>query len=324
MRRETGDFIMHIIDTHCDTLLNCFKHGVSLYDNSGHISLKKLCRGGAAAQFFAVFMSRNEMKNIDPYDFFNGVYAVYEKELAANRKLLLPAYCAEDVRKNQAENKISAVLTIEDGVVLGEDIRRLETLFCKGVRLITLTWNYENSIGFPCSSDASAHRLGLKAFGMEVVSRMNELGMLVDVSHLSEGGFYDVARLSAKPFIASHSCARALSSHQRNLTDAQLRVIGETGSVVGVNFCAEFLQEGAVYTPIENIVKHVVYMADKAGIESVGLGSDFDGIDDELEMDDYTGYPRLLSALGRHFTPSELDKICFENVLRLMDDSMKR
>ena len=113
-----------------------------------------------------------------------------------------------------------------------------------------------------------------------------------------------------------------MCNHQRNLTDKQLKAIGDKGGLIGVNFCAAFLREGAEYSSIEDIVSHTVYMADKAGVESIGFGSDFDGIDDELEMKDYSGYPILLDALSKHFSQSQLDKICKENAMRIIRDCL--
>ncbi len=314
---------MRMIDLHCDTLLNCYRDKqCGLLDNPGHISLKKMQQGEALAQFFAIYISRNEMKTMDPYEIFQDVYKVYLQELERNKDIILPAYCADDIEKNRSEGKMSALLSIEDGIAVSDKIERIEEFYQKGVRLLTLTWNFENAIGFPCSKEETAHQLGLKPFGLDVLAEMNRLGMLIDVSHLSEGGFYDVAKHSKKPFVASHSCARALCNHQRNLTDAQLKTLGEKGGVVGVNFCAAFLKEGAERSMMEDIVSHTVYMADKAGIESIGFGSDFDGIDDELEMKDYAGYPMLLDALSKHFKPAELDKICKENALRVIRDCL--
>lgn len=314
---------MKIIDTHCDTLLNCFRdNSYRLASNSGHISLEKMKQGDALAQFFAIYISRNELKIMDAYDIFNGVYEKYKMELSKNANIILPAFCESDVLENKKIGKISSILAIEDGVVIDNKIERLEEFFEKGVRLITLTWNFENTIGFPCSDDYEAHLLGLKPFGVEVVEKMNDLGIIVDVSHLSEGGFYDVAKYSKKPFVASHSCARSLCNHRRNLTDEQLKILGEKGGMVGVNFCSSFLRKNSNYTTIYDIVEHVIYMVNKAGIESVGLGSDFDGIDDEVEIKDYSGYPILIDSLRKHFKESEIDKICSENILRVLRENM--
>lgn len=315
---------MYIIDTHCDTIMQCYlEENYRLADNKGHINIEKLQKGGALAQFFALYIARDDLKDMAFYDIYKGMYETYKKELEANMDVLRPAFCAEDIERNRADNKISSVLAVEDGVIIEGKAERIKEIYDDGVRLVTLTWNYENSLGYPNSFDDEEHKRGLKPFGIEAVGIMNDLGIAVDVSHLSEGGFYDVARYSKKPFIASHSCARALCNHSRNLTDDQLRVIGETGSLVGVNFCSDFLVENSEFTSLDDIVRHAVYMADKAGIESIGLGSDFDGIDNGLEMKDYAGFPLLVDALGKKFKASEVDKITHENTMRFIKEVIK-
>lgn len=314
---------MKIIDMHCDTLLECYRNpDYTLSSNSGHISVDKLLQGNSLAQFFAIFISPKEKASMTPYDIFNKVYETYKAQLALNSNYIRPALCAEDILSNAKDSKISSILAVEDGVILEDNLERLQEVFHKGVRLITLTWNFENNIGFPSSDDLSEHSLGLKPFGIDVVSEMNRLGILIDVSHLSEGGFYDVAKHSNKPFVASHSCAKALCNHRRNLTDDQLKVLGNQGCLVGVNFYSAFLKEDSEYATIGQIVEHVNYMVNKAGIESVGLGSDFDGIDCELEFKDYASYPLLLNALSKHFTDDQLDKICNGNALRVLKDNL--
>ena len=154
----------------------------------------------------------------------------------------------------------------------------------------------------------------------EFVEEMERLGMIVDVSHLSDGGFADVARVSSAPFVASHSCARSLSGHTRCLTDAQLRILGDKGGVVGVNFCPRFLREGSLHTTIDDVVRHALHIRDKAGVEALALGSDFDGVPGTLEFEDYAGLPRLADALERHVGSAEIDKICSGNALRLMSE----
>lgn len=188
---------------------------------------------------------------------------------------------------------------------------------------MTLTWNYENCIGFPQSRKEAEHRRGLKEFGIETVERMNDLGMLIDVSHLSEGGFYDVVRYSKKPFVASHSCARALCDHPRNLTDEQLKCIAEAGGVAGVNFYAPFLRKDAEFSAIEDILVHIRYMIRIMGEDFVAFGSDFDGIDCELEMKDYTGFQSLMEGLQREFREETVEKLCYKNVLRVLKEGLK-
>lgn len=173
-------------------------------------------------------------------------------------------------------------------------------------------------MGFPNSADPVEHRSrGLKAFGFEAIEKMNELGIIIDVSHLSEAGFYDVAAHSRKPFAASHSGCRALNDHPRNLTDAQLRSLAEAGGVVGINFYDEFIGTREGYTSIDDVVRHILHVHQIAGIDSIAFGSDFDGITSELEFGNYAGFPQILSALEKHFTEDEIDRIAGENFLRV-------
>lgn len=314
-----------IIDLHCDTLLECYLNQKGLQDWSGHLNLGKLRDGGALAQCFAIFLATGaaaERRNITlpPYELFQEVYRYYLEQLENNKAEVAPACTAADVKKNQKDGKLSAILTVEDSILLEGQLERVDELAEKGVRMAALTWNYENSLGYPNSREPKEHALGLKSFGIDAVRRMNEKGIMVDVSHLSEGGFYDVAKHVTKPFLASHSCARALCDHRRNLSDGQLRVIGEAGGVVGVNFYAAFLTGEGDFASNSLIAAHAAHIADQAGIEAVALGSDFDGIDTGLEMGDYAGYPRLIDELSRRFTDGQIDRICSGNFLRLFEE----
>lgn len=322
---------MRFIDTHCDTMGECIARSegkVTLQNNPGHINMEKLIRGGAMAEFFAIFIPTHDSGagkgvTLPPYDYFQFVYKAYLKELEANKDVLAPACNYDDIMANKAAGKISSVLTVEDGVPLEGKMERLEEFYQKGVRLISFTWNYENSLGFPNSKDPEIMNRGLKQFGLDCIERMNEMGMLVDVSHLSDGGFWDVVKHSKKPFIASHSCCRALCNHTRNLTDEMLHALGEKGGVVGINFASQFLNEGAEYTDIQSVVRHMLHIRDKAGLDALGFGSDFDGITSTLEFKDYTGLPLIVDALKPHFTDDEIDKICSGNMLRLIRDTLK-
>lgn len=308
-----------MIDLHCDTLLKCFESREHrLRKNDGHIDLEKMERGGLRAQCFAVYVPTHEEDvGLAPMEYYREAVQLFQSELAANTDLVAPALTAGDIVRNMDAGKLSAILTVEDAVALEGDIRRLDEFWRDGVRMASFTWNYENSLGYPNSFDPDDMKKGLKDFGFECLERMNELGMVADVSHLSEGGFRDIAKHSKKPFAASHSDARALCDYSRNLTDEQLRIIGETGSVVGVNYCAEFLREGGKYSAVSDIVRHLDYMRHRAGMDAVALGSDFDGISCELELKDCSGLPRLVDALGSVFTDGEIEKICRGNALRL-------
>lgn len=313
------------IDLHCDTLLTLRENHCSLENAPWHINLEKLCSGGAMLQCFAAFIPLYESAAChgiqdQPWDFFLKQAALFEREMHAWPDCLAPVYSVADLERNREKGLVSAMLTVEDGACAEGDITRLQTMYDKGVRLITLTWNYENCFGFPNSPDPALHGKGLKDFGFEALEEMGRLGIIVDVSHLSEGGFWDVTRENKKPFVASHSCARALCDHSRNLTDAQLRALGDAGGVCGVNFYSQFLRTGAVHTDNEDILRHMAYIADHAGMEAVALGSDFDGIDCTLEMRDYSGLAHLGERIADRFGSDNAEKICFRNALRVFKE----
>lgn len=319
---------MRFVDLHCDSILEIYTKKKDLADLAGHINLEKLCRGGVLMQCFAAFIATHDCAerngvHVGAYELFCAMADIFDQQMALYPDVLAPARSYADVVKNRAEGKISALFTVEDAVPLEGMIERVDEMYARGVRMVALLWNYENSLGFPNSPDAREHAKPLKPFGREAVERMNELGIIVDVSHLSEGGFWDVADISRKPFIASHSCARALCDHSRNLTDAQLRAVAEHGGIVGVNFNSGFLNGRDDYTPNADIVRHMDYIRQKAGIESLALGSDFDGIDCALELRDCAGLPSLAEAMESVFTDDEIDLISSKNALRVLRDTVR-
>lgn len=321
---------MKLIDLHCDTALKIFESttGEGLKENSFDIDLKGMEAGGTLAQFFACFLYKEMFPGADGWDeafaYAKKMIRRMQKEVEENSEKIAFACCAEDILKNQEEHKISAILTVEEGGIIGGKLARLQELYDAGVRLVTLTWNYENCIGFPNSRDTELMSKGLKPFGFETVERMNELGMLVDVSHLSDGGFWDVIRTSKAPVVASHSNARTLCDHPRNLTDEMLKALGENGGVTGLNFYPAFVnpQQDAKK---EDFVRHISYIVHVAGIEAAAVGTDFDGFDEgTLEIDHVSKMPLLYDALrAAHFTEEEIEKIFFKNALRVISDAMR-
>ena len=188
---------MNIFDLHCDTLMPIYIDGYTLQNWTGHINLEKLQKGGCMVQCFAIYIPTNrsaEYHNVKegPYEYWKGCVDAFDKEMAANADVIRQVRSVADIEKNVKEGKLSALLTIENAVPLDGKIERVQEFYDRGARMIGLTWNYENSVGFPCTDDPEQHMLGLKPFGLEVVAKMDELGMVIDTSHLSEGGFWDV------------------------------------------------------------------------------------------------------------------------------------
>lgn len=327
---------MGYIDLHCDTLMLFARpdHTGDLRRNDRQVDLDKLARGGAYAQFFAIFMvpepfyAHLHMEPLADDVYYERLYEAFRQEFIDGTAEGAAARFAENYEQytaNREAGRLSAFLTIEDGRLLDGNLDTLDQWYRQGVRLITLTWNYENSIGYPQSSDHELMQHGLKPFGVETVQRMNELGMIVDVSHLSDGGFWDVVKYSNKPFVASHSNSRVLSPHPRNLTDEMIRALGNKGGLAGLNFGGNFLNEQISddRSTLQQMVRHIHHMVNVGGVDSVALGSDFDGVPRNLEIDDASQVPLLAERLQQHgFHPSDIDKIMFGNVERLIRETL--
>ena len=311
---------------HCDTFwLMMRTQGIGLQKNDLCIDIEKMKAAGSMAQFFASFihMSGFEGGNAveEAYQHALDMIAYGKAELAKCSDSIAIARNYDELIANRDSGKMSAILTVEEGGIINGKMEYLEELYRQGIRLITLTWNYENSIGFPNSREPELMNRGLKPFGIEVVRRMNELGMLIDVSHLSDGGFWDVVRYSTKPFVASHSNARVLCSHPRNLTDEMIKALAEKGGVAGVNFYPYFLRESGKAT-VEDIAEHLWHMYQVGSEDVIAFGTDFDGFDEgELDITHMGEMNLVYDAIRkRGFTERQMDKLLGENILRVLRD----
>jgi len=215
---------------------------------------------------------------------------------------------------------------MEDGEAIHGNMDNLDRFYDLGIRALSLTWNGENCIGAPNSKDSETMAKGLTDFGKEVVYHMQEIGMLIDVSHLSDGGFWDVVKLAKKPFAATHSNCRALCSHQRNMSDEMIRALSDKGGVMGINFGPEFLnaEEGNIHSTVERMVTMAQHEKKVGGIDVIGIGTDFDGIEGKLEISSPDKMDLLITELSQGgFTEDEIDKITHKNVLRVLHDTIK-
>ncbi len=310
---------MKIIDLHCDTIDKLMDYPNSnLYRNSFSIDIQKLQKANSLAQVFALYFDLDNYRS-NPFNRFENMADKFFEQLELNKDTIALARNYEEILENEKNNKISAILSIEEGGAINGKIENLHNVYEKGVRLITLTWNYENEIGYP-HSQIGYETTKLKPFGVEIVEAMNELGMLVDISHLNDGGFYHVAEISKKPFIASHSNARSVTDVTRNLTDDMIKVLANNGGVTGLNFCKFFL--GDMYiSKVEHIVNHIKHIVNIGGIDVVAMGSDFDGIPNGLEMEDISQMDKLQNALLKGgFKEDEIEKMMYKNALRVIKD----
>lgn len=307
---------MNFIDLHCDTALKLLSDkDAKLRENQFSVDIMKLKAGNAKAQFFALFLEKDQcgdLKN-DCIDMYKRLVS----ELDENKSDIALVRNYDQYLKCQNENKLGAFITIEEGGAIAGDINNLQEFYDMGIRLITLTWNFENEIGYPHCKKEYADK-GLKPFGIEVVKKMNDLGMIIDVSHLSDGGFYDVAKYSTKPFVASHSNSRAIRNHTRNLTDEMIKVLSTAGGVMGINFCSGFVGKSKT-TKIDDMVEHIKHIKQVGGIDCIALGSDFDGIENEVEIKDASEMGKLADALLKiNFSYDDVEKIFYKNAERII------
>lgn len=320
---------MKIIDMHCDTISRIYQERkqqrtAKLRENSFQVDLAKMKSAGYLLQNFALFIDLSETKN--PYQTFLEQFAVFQEEMEQNADLISPVTSYPEILSNEKQQKMSALLTLEEGEVCGDDPARLPEIYEMGVRMMTFTWNYPNSLGFPAEPISSRPEKGLTGSGIEFLAEMERLGIIADVSHLSDEGIRYVCRFATKPFCASHSNARALCGRGRNLPDELIRNISEKGGVIGANYYGPFLsdvpdKQNIFFSHVKDIVRHICHISDIGGIYCIGLGSDFDGIDDNLELRNCSKIELLEQELRNcGFHTSEIEQIFYRNVLNFYQE----
>lgn len=303
----------NIIDLHCDTITALYKQNKSLLRNDLHLDVQKLVKGQYLLQCFAIFLNKGETI----YD-FNKYYEYYNQQLELNKIYLEKILSYNDILKIKSDNKIGAMLTLENGdIITNLDI--IDYLYSLGIRMITLTWNYQNLI----SSSNKDENNGLTDFGKKVINKMNELGIIIDVSHLSNQGFYDVIKLSNSPIVASHSNSRYICNNKRNLTDNMILLLHENGGVMGMNYYKDFLTNQNIDT-IQDIVNHIKHIKELGCIDNIALGSDFDGIETPNELSSCDKMNLLYECLIKNdFKENEIEKIFYKNIMRVFKKVLK-
>ncbi len=308
---------MNFLDFHCDTIGECYLQSKPLLDNDLHINLKKAEAFSNYGQVFAIWIP-DEKRGDAAFSYYKSVLGRFSDEMRRNKSRIMPCKSPSDIQTAFSCGKRAAVLAVEGGAVLGGSLERLDTLYQDGVRLMTLTWNGTNEIGNGCFAEDSC---GLTPFGKHVVGKMQKLHMLVDVSHLNEQGFYDVAQNSDAPFLASHSNAKIVNNRYaaaRNLTDAQIRVLVARKGLIGINFCADFLGNDGK-TGMDAVLRHISYFLDLGAQDCLAFGCDFDGCTVNPELNGLDRIPYLFDYLLQHGIPEKtLSAIFFENGYRFL------
>lgn len=321
------------IDMHCDTLMRAYIDGKETIYELPELMLdvKRLREGGALAQFFAIFMLPESMRKDfgesfpQDMDYIKACLQIHEKTLDTYSDAIGSVKSLEEYLENKKNGKIGSILSLEDGRAVNNNMDNLKWMRSEGIRMIALLWNYENCFGYPNSKDVRVMEQGLKSFGKEAIEVMNDLGILIDVSHLNDGGFWDVVKLTKKPFVASHSNCRAIAPHQRNLTDEMIRALADKGGVMGVNFCGPFLNEDAVgrESRIPQMIKHLKHMINVGGSDVAAIGTDFDGTYGEFDIPECSKMQLLFDAMAKEgFTQGQIEKIAFGNVERVLKETL--
>ncbi|MFQ8599735.1 MAG: dipeptidase [Oscillospiraceae bacterium] len=297
---------MRYFDLHCDTITECAAGGKQLAENDLAVSLQKAACFDEWRQLFAVWIP-DGVRGPEALDYFNGVYAYFWGSLQKRgNHHVLPGKGRYFIYKRNIRDY--ALLSVEGGRAGGRDAESLH-LREKGVRLLTLTWNGDNEIG----SGYLKPENGLTDFGKALIPEMERRGVIVDVSHLSDRGFYEVAALARKPFVATHSNARAVCNHGRNLTDEQFCIIREMGGLVGINFYKAFLREGPGAC-MRDILRHIDHFLALGGENTVCMGSDFDGAEVPADLGDLAGIPRLRRLMRQHgYSDALAERLLFRN-----------
>ncbi len=358
-----------LVDTHNDIPTTAIEKGLSFdqdLSTKTNSDLKRMLAGGVDAQLFSIWCDGNK---IQPYQWANREIDTVLAWTNRNPNKMMQAFTVKDIRKAVKQKKLAVLLGVEGGHMIENDLGKLDALYQRGARYMTLTWN--NSTSWASSAldettrgDSLQHK-GLNAFGKEVVKRMNALGMLVDLSHVGEQTFWDAIHTSTKPIIVSHSCVYSICPHRRNLKDDQIKAVGENGGVIHLNFYSGFLDAGfekrsadftakhqhemdsllkinpepyfmEVYLfekypeevkglrpPMSLLIDHLDYIVKLIGVDHVGLGSDFDGVNSlPQQLDDVTTYPLITKALlERGYHKKDIQKILGGNFLRILEQN---
>lgn len=306
---------MKVIDLHCDVLykLAGTEEGAS-FKNSEQldVNLEKLKKGGVKAQVFAIFVD-DHLNETQRYMEALRQVEKFQYEVIAPFEEMVHITNWQQLEQLEA-HQIGAILSLEGCDAIGDSMEKLQSFIDAGILLAGLTWNHENAVAYGANEDATK---GLKPFGYEVVQKLNDANIIVDVSHLNEQGFWDVLKVADR-LIASHSNAYAIRPHQRNLKDDQIKALIEHGGHMHCVFYPLFIKESEQVT-MTDLIEHIQHIANLVGADKIGLGSDFDGIDQKvIGLENASQYPMFLELLKPHFTEIEIEGIAANNFERFI------
>ena len=313
---------MFVLDSHCDTPTQMMR-GLDLgTDNGwGHVDIGKLKEGGVDASFFALYTSAEMAPDAATRYTLEMLGKIYDA-LETYKDNIALALSPEDAFRNKGKGLVSIFIGMENGSPIQKSLSLLRMYYRMGVRYMTLTHNGDNEIADSAAEGCRWH--GLSPFGREVIAEMNRIGMIVDIAHVSDETFYDVIECSKSPIVSTHSCCRALAGHRRNMTDDMLHALSGNGGVMQVNFYPAFLSDNyeSRLPSVSDVADHIDHAVNVAGIDHVGIGTDYDGIEiTPAGLEDISKLPMVFDELTkRGYSDDQIEKIAGGNFIRVFNE----
>lgn len=309
-----------IADAHCDVIEYAHDNKMNICDRNLSFNLIDVQDSTLYLQFMACFVHDKYMGF--GYDRFKNLIEYYKKQEDKFSENIIRINNRKDIYRVRENNKVGVLLTVENGVAIDGNIDNIFELYKQGIKMMTITWNYDNKLG---CGNLTSNDLGLTSLGKKCIKTMNSLNMIVDVSHASPKTFWDIINTSSKPIIASHSNVYNLCKHSRNLTNIQIKEIAKSQGIIGITYCSPFLSN-IKQTSINDVVNHIEYISNLIGIDYVCLGSDFDGIDKKYLPDNLKGVKDIYKLeeclCYRGFSKEEIEKIMGENLANFLQTNI--
>ncbi len=303
---------MNVFDLHCDTVSACLKQGKDLSENDLQLDLRRGLSFEHWVQTFAFWID-DCYREEDAWNHFLKQYAFWKKEALKNRQEMTFLSDSHGVSPHHC----NAILSIEGGAALGGKLERIEQIKNMGISFLTLTWNGPNELGAGVSGMG-----GLTPFGKEAVRELERQNVMIDVSHLNEEGFWDVAKIARKPFLATHSNYREVQEHPRNLKKEQVLELIQRKGLIGINFYPVFVT-GGQNCRIEDILRHIEGILSLGGEQVLSLGSDFDGARMPRDLSGIKGLEKLYQSMIKYFGKELTNCIFYDNAMRFVSENIR-
>lgn len=306
-----------IVDAHCDSLQVALDKNISLDNKQLSFNTKEAIKKTPYIQFLASYISTKYEKQG-----FKRVNDMLDKFYMENTEDVICIKKPEQIDEVISKSKLGIILSIENGIAIDMNLDNIDKLYKRGIRVMGITWNDDNYLG--CGAHTKNDK-GLTNLGKKYINKLEDRNILIDVSHCSYKTMFDTINISTKPVIATHSCVYNICNHPRNLLDEQIKEIAKSGGVIGICFCKEFLTNKNIAN-VDDLIKHIEYIVDLVGIEYVGIGTDFDGINDNNFLDDIKGVKdieKLFTRLeNRGYSKRDIDKIAGGNIIRILKEAI--